>query len=161
MQLHQKILVPNEKRYKTDPTNESKIIINKDEPQDIELTYNHLSLIKEWPIQFYQSKDRGGKQKGHIKLYEIDIGPWIQYYLECCLIRKDKDIPFLSILSLVDQWGTYHTTKTSDIDSNTDAFCFAQEWGTDSFLKAFSEATQELYSRTEPDKEEYLQVLSK
>lgn len=129
--------------------------INLDEPRELDIdptTYN---------VEYEASSFRFGghndwRQPVTIKIYSSDESSYPDYLLECSVLIGGVSTVFYSILSTVDQWGTYHSFTITHEEST-----YAQEWGNPSFLKALGQAMIKLADLTEPDPEEYVNSFKK
>lgn len=115
----------------------------------------------EYKTEYESSSIRYGgsgdwKQPVSIKIYSAEDSWDGDYLLECSVLINGVSTVFYSILSSIDQWGTYHSFRITDEEST-----YAQEWGNPSFLKALGEAMIKLAELTEPDPQEYVNRFKK
>jgi hypothetical protein len=151
MKLHQELKKPNyEGEY--DPNALPKYIPidpNKD-----------LNLLKEWEFTYFGGRDNW-RVPGTIKVFSNDVSMDFDFYLQATVNYPNEEIPFYSILSIVDQWGTFHNFKATHIRPEDRSLSFSQEWGNPSFLKALGEAMVYLAELSEPDPQEYINAFKK
>ncbi len=145
MKLHQELRKPNcEDEY--DPNAIPKYI-----PIDPD---KDLKLLKEWQFTYFGGRDNW-RVPGTIKVFSNDVSMDFDFYLQATVNYPNEEIPFYSVISSVDQWGTYHHFKTTPIRPKQTELSFAQEWGNPSFLKALGEALVYLSEISEPDPQQY------
>lgn len=151
-------MIPHQKLKKYNPKSDQQLpdgSYDLNEPDTLDID------PAEYKTEYESSSIRYGgsgdwKQPVSIKIYSAEDSWDGDYLLQCSVQIKGVETPFYSVLSTMDQWGTYYTFKM-----DTEQSTYAQEWGNPSFIKALAEAMIKLAELSEPDPEKYRNIFKK
>ena len=119
-------------------------VYNYEQKKTIPEPFDPQKVIEQWDVGHY-----GGYKKpsaGKITMHKHLNGALGGAYLEC----QVDGVPFFSVLSDIDQWGTWHTLKLGTEDNDNAEYTYAYMWGRPSFIRALAEALTKLADMTEP-----------